>query len=214
MSAAAPQLVLASGSPRRHELVARLGIEVTVAAQGVDESATADEPPGVHAMRVARLKAMAAVECHPGRLVLAADTVVVLGDRILGKPRDRADAVAMLADLAGKTHTVLTALVLLWNGQEAAHLEQARVTMAPFRRDLLRWYAGTGEGDDKAGAYAVQGKGALLVERVDGNVQAVIGLPLAALPELFGRVGLALVASGAGLVLTSRSGSPRRVPQG
>ena len=209
MSGAAAGLVLASGSPRRHELLARLGVAVTVAAQDVDESASADEAPGVHAMRVARLKATAAARRYPHRPVLAADTVVALGERILGKPRDRADAFAMLADLAGRTHTVLTALVLAWNGREATHLEQARVTMVPFRRDLVRWYADTGEGDDKAGAYAVQGKGALLVERVEGNVQAVVGLPLASLPDLFGRVGLRLVASGAGLALTARDEPPR-----
>jgi septum formation protein len=212
MSGAATALVLASGSPRRRELLSRLGLDVEVAAQDVDESPVADETPGAHAMRVARLKGRAAIARYPESPVLAADTVVALGQRIFGKPRDRADAAAMLRDLAGKTHTVLTALVLLWNGQETAHLEQARVTMAPFRRDLWRWYAGTGEGDDKAGAYAVQGQGALLVERVEGNVQAVVGLPLAALPDLLARVNLVLVASGAGLALTSRVGSPRRGP--
>lgn len=214
MSGAATALVLASGSPRRRELLSRLGLDVEVAAQDVDESPVAGETPGAHAIRVAWLKALAATARYPGRPVLAADTVVALGQRILGKPRDRADAAAMLGDLAGKTHTVLTALVLVWDGREAAHLEQARVTMAPFRRELWSWYAGTGEGDDKAGAYAVQGKGALLVERVEGNVQAVVGLPLAALPGLFGRVGLALVASGAGLALRPRGGSPRRGPIG
>ncbi len=209
MSAAGTVLVLASASPRRRELLARLGLELAVAAQAVDESPVAGEPPGAHAMRVARLKARAAIERYPERPVLAADTVVALGERLLGKPRDRADAGAMLRDLAGKTHTVLTAMALLWRGQEAAHLEQARVAMAPFRRELLDWYAGTGEGDDKAGAYALQGKGALLVERVEGNVQAVVGLPLAALPELFARVGLELVASVGGLALKPRGGSPR-----
>lgn len=207
-------LVLASGSPRRRELLSRLGLELAVAAQDVDESPVAGETPGAHAMRVARLKARAAIAHHPDRPVLAADTVVALGQRILGKPRDRAAAAAMLRDLAGKTHTVLTALVLLWNGQEAAHLDQARVTMVPFRRELWRWYAGTGEGDDKAGAYAVQGQGALLVERVEGNVQAVVGLPLAALPDLFARVGLALVPSGAGLALMSPGVAPRQAPTG
>ena len=214
MSRAATALVLASASPRRRELLSRLGLDVEVAAQDVDESPVAGEAPGAHAIRVAWLKARAAIARYPERPVLAADTVVVLGQRILGKPRDRADAAAMLGDLAGKTHTVLTALVLVWDGGEAAHLEQARVTMAPFRRELWSWYAGTGEGDDKAGAYAVQGKGALLVERVEGNVQAVVGLPLAALSGLFGRAGLALVASGAGLALRPRGGSPRRGPIG
>jgi septum formation protein len=214
MSRADVALVLASGSPRRRELLSRLGLDVTVAAQDVDESAVPGETPGAHALRVARLKARAALERHPGAPVLAADTVVALGERILGKPRDRADAAAMLAALAGRAHTVLTALVVLWDGREVEHLEQARVTMAPFRRELWRWYAGTGEGDDKAGAYAVQGKGALLVERVEGNVQAVVGLPLAALPALFAGVGLALVASGAGLGLTPRGGSPRQARRG
>jgi septum formation protein len=208
MSGAATALVLASGSPRRRELLARLGLAVEVAAQDVDERPVVGETPGAHAMRVARLKARAAIARYPESAVLAADTVVARGRRIFGKPRDRADAAAMLGDLAGTTHTVLTALVLLWNGQEAAHLEQARVTMTPFRRDLWRWYAGTGEGDDKAGAYAVQGQGALLVERVEGNVQAVVGLPLAVLPDLFGRVGLELAASGDRLALRPRGGSP------
>ncbi len=120
----------------------------------------------------------------------------------------------MLGDLAGRTHTVLTALVLAWNGREATHLEQARVTMAAFAAICGAGTRVTGEGDDKAGAYAVQGKGALLVDRVEGNVQAVVGLPLAALPELFRRVGLALAASAAGLALTPRAGSPRRARQG
>ncbi len=212
MSSAAAALVLASGSPRRRELLSRLGLDVTVAAQDVDESPVAGETPGAHAMRVARLKARAAIARHPEGAVLAADTVVALGERILGKPRDRADAAATLRDLAGKTHTVVTALVLGWDGHEAAHLEQARVTMAPFRRELWEWYVGTGEGDDKAGAYAVQGQGALLVERVEGNVQAVVGLPLAALPGLFARVGLGLAACGPGLELRPRGGSLPRPP--
>ena len=206
MSATAIALVLASGSPRRRELLSRLGLELVVAPQDVDESPVAGEPPGMHALRVARMKAQAAVERFPGRPVLAADTVVALGDRVLGKPSDRVAAAAMIDDLAGRTHTVLTALVLLWNGREAAHLEQARVTLAPLRPELRRWYNATGEGDDKAGAYAVQGKGALLVDRVEGNVQAVVGLPLAALPELFARAGLTLSAAGDGLVLAPLGG--------
>ena len=214
MSTAATALVLASGSPRRRELLARLGLEVVAAAQDVDEGPVAGESPGDHAVRVAGLKARAAVARHPGLPVLAADTVVALGERVLGKPRDRADAAAMLRLLAGKTHTVLTAVVVVWDGREAAHLEQSRVTMMAFRRELWSWYAGTGEGDDKAGAYAVQGKGALLVERVEGNVQAVVGLPLAALPGLLARVGLELTAAGAGLELRPRGGSPRRAPTG
>ncbi len=197
-------LVLASGSPRRRELLARLGLEVTVVAPGVNESPVVGEAPPIHALRVATQKARAVGTLHPDLPVLAADTVVVLGERIYGKPASRDEAATMLTELAGKTHLVLTALALRWGEREAAHLESARVAIVPFTRALFEWYVATGEGDDKAGAYAVQGKGAALVERVEGNVQAVMGLPLASLPALFARIGLELSANGDRLQLNSR----------
>ena len=196
-------LVLASASPRRSELLGRLGLDVKVAVSHVDEMPLAGEAPATYALRLALEKARAAAHRYPGFPLLAADTVVALGDRIFGKPRDRAEAAGMLADLAGRTHAVVTAMALLWQEREATHVELARVTMAASSAELRAWYRETGEGDDKAGAYAVQGKGALLIERVEGNVQAVVGLPLAPLPGLLARVGLRLAAAGARLTLTS-----------
>jgi septum formation protein len=197
-------LVLASGSPRRRELLSRLGLDLTVAAPDVDETPVPGEPPTIHALRLAREKARAGAALHPELPCLGADTVVVLGDRIFGKPASRGEAAAMLTDLAGKVHVVLTALALRWGESEASHLESAEVRIAPYSRELFEWYVATGEGDDKAGAYAVQGKGAALVERVDGNVQAVVGLPLAPLPDLFEQAGLELVAAEDGLIITPR----------
>jgi len=204
MSRRSLTLILASGSPRRRELLARLGLELLVVAPEIDETPLPSEPPPIHAVRIAGAKALAVWERHPDLPVLAADTVVVLGERIFGKPSGRAEAAEMLAELAGKTHTVLTALALRWGRREADHLEVATVAIVPHSEQLFRWYVATGECDDKAGAYAVQGRGALLVERVEGNVQAVVGLPLAALPGLFARVGLELTTDGDRLLISPR----------
>jgi septum formation protein len=194
-------LILASASPRRLELLGRLGLRLEVAPAEVDETPYPGESPPLHVRRIARAKALEAAARRPGRPVLAADTVVVLGTRILGKPVDRVEAAEMLRALAGRSHLVMTSVVVIHDGSEAAILEAARVTFLPLDTQLHQWYLATGEGDDKAGAYAVQGKGAILVERVEGNVQAVVGLPLAPLPNLFRRIGLELVSSGEHLVL-------------
>lgn len=195
-------LILASASPRRRELISRLGLAVEVAPADVDEAPRPGEPPALCALRVARAKALHAAARFPESPVLAADTIVVLGRRILGKPVDRSEAAAMLRDLSGRAHTVVTALAVRWRGREATHLEHARVVIAPLPGPLIDWYVTTGEADDKAGAYAVQGRAAVFVERVEGNVQAVVGLPLAPLRGLFARVGLDLKPAGERLVLT------------
>jgi septum formation protein len=205
-------LVLASASPRRRELLARLGLDVVVVPAHVDETPVPGEPGPVHALRVANAKAAAVILDHPDQAVIAADTVVVRDGRIFGKPRDRSEAVAMLRALAGATHVVATAVAVRWQGREASHLEVARVTFSPFDAELFGWYLATGEGDDKAGAYAVQGRGAVLVERVEGNVQAVVGLPLAVVPGLLGRVGLHLVARGDRLALVPEAGTEGNPP--
>jgi len=208
MSRAAPWLVLASASPRRRALLARLGLEFSVDVPDVDETPAPGEKPPAHAMRIAVAKARAVGTRRPDAAVLAADTVVALGTRIFGKPASRPEAAAMLAELAGRTHTVFTATVLRCGGREAHHLETASVKLVSGPPELYDWYVGTGEVDDKAGAYAVQGKGAVLVERIEGNVQAVMGLPLAALPRLFETMDLRLAVSGDRLTL-SRKASPR-----
>jgi septum formation protein len=197
-------LVLASASPRRRELLAQLGLDVIFAEPQVDESGIAGEPPSAYALRLAALKARAVAPRFPAVPVLAADTVVALGERSLGKPTDRSDARAMLLALSGRTHVVITALALAFEGAEVQHLDQALVRFVPPNYELLGWYLASGEGDDKAGAYAAQGKGAVLIERIEGNFQAVVGLPLAPLPGLFARVGLALAAHDGRLAISRR----------
>lgn len=204
MSAGSLRLILASGSPRRLELLSRLGLEPLVAPTNVDESVPEGESPARHVLRLARSKVRAAALAHPGDPVLAADTIVVAAGAVLGKPEDVRDALAMVSALRGRTHVVMTAVAVRHGAREATHLSAAQVTFAPAADGLTGWYATTGEGLDKAGAYAVQGRGAVLVERVAGNVQAVVGLPLAALPALFARVGLELRAEGTRLVLARR----------
>jgi len=195
-------LILASASPRRRELISRLGLAVEIAPADVDEAPRPGEPPALCALRVARAKALHASGRFQESPVLAADTIVVLGQRILGKPVDRFEAVAMLRALSGRSHTVITAMAARWQGREATHLEHARVVIAPLPGPLIDWYVATGEADDKAGAYAVQGRAAVFIDRVEGNVQAVVGLPLAPLRGLFARVGLDLKPAGERLVLT------------
>ena len=197
------RLVLASASPRRRELVALLGIPITCAPADIDESTLPGEPPGCHVLRVARAKASRVASAHPGSPVLAADTTVVVGDTILGKPRDRAEARAMLALLSGRTHSVLTGMCLMWRGHVASHLEPATVTFRRLDAALIDWYLASGEGDDKAGAYGVQGLAGALISRVEGNVQAVIGLPLAPLLDLFQKVGIETTVTGAALALSA-----------
>lgn len=198
-------IVLASASPRRRELVARLGLAVEVAPTDIDETPREGEPPPVYALRTAREKLRAAAAGRPDKPVIAADTVVGVGGEILGKPTDRRHAREMIARLAGRTHMVFTAVAVGWHTAEACHLEAARVSFAAACGEILDWYAQSGEGDDKAGAYAVQGAGAVLVPRVEGNVQAIVGLPLAVLPALFLRVGLQLLRRDGRLVLSPRA---------
>jgi septum formation protein len=194
-------LVLASSSPRRRELLSRLGIALEVAPAEVDESVLPDVAPERHALRVAMAKATAVADGNPGNPVLAADTIVVASGSILGKPRDDEEARSMLRRLAGRGHLVITALALRFRGLAVSRLELARVYFTPMEPALIDWYVATGEPADKAGAYAVQGRGALFVARVEGNVQAVVGLPLAAIPALLRRAGLRLRPEGQRLVL-------------
>jgi septum formation protein len=173
-------LVLASASPRRADLLRGLGIAFIVLPAELDETRLDDEDPGAMTERLAQAKAAAALRPPAPSLVLAADTVVVVDGAVLGKPADRADAVRMLARLAGRTHEVITAIALRAVPEETVAVERAlsRVTFAPMTEQEIRWYAGTGEGADKAGAYALQGIGALFVTAIEGSYTNVIGLPL------------------------------------
>jgi septum formation protein len=171
----APTLVLASASPRRRALLEQLGIALHVDPPHVEESVRAGETAERYVLRLAREKAEAVRTRHPGSTVLAADTSVVLDGALLGKPGSPDEALTMLRSLSGRTHHVLTAVAIAGAGER---LVTAAVTFAPASETALRWYVSTGEPMDKAGAYAVQGIGGFLVERIEGSHSAVVGLPL------------------------------------
>ena len=193
MSSGTPILVLASASPRRQELLARLGIPFTVQPSRIPEIHPPGPPAGALAA-VALDKARAvAREWTGGRaVVLGADTEVVLDGHYLGKPRDATDAVRILTELSGRTHEVITgvALVEAPSGREETAAVTTRVTMAVATQEEIAAYVATGEPFDKAGGYAVQGLGARLVARVDGCLTNVIGLPVETTRGLLERWGL------------------------
>ena len=184
-----PPLVLASRSPRRAELLQRLGLRFACEPADIDERYEGDEMPAAHAERLAREKAFVAAGRHPDALVLAGDTVVVLGRDVLGKPRDAADAVAMLERLGGRAHDVYTAVAVRWRGRTESAVERTRVWMRALPRADLEAYVATGEPLDKAGAYGIQGYGAALVERIEGDFFAVMGLPVVRTLVLLERLG-------------------------
>ena len=191
------RLVLASASPRRRELLTGLGLTFEVRAARVDEPPLPGELPAAMVERLARQKALAsaAVGEADHEMVLAADTTVVIDGLILGKPVDQAEAVAMLAQLAGRTHEVLSAVAVVTPaGQVASVVDRTLVTMASLDAAQIRWYVATGEPMDKAGAYAIQGLGALLVETIAGSYTNVVGLPLPATARLVASVGYELLA--------------------
>jgi septum formation protein len=183
-------LILASASPRRSAFLAGLGlpVEVRVPPPGAEPIPSRDEEPTAFALRAAQAKAAAVLEaCASGGvpeatpLIIAADTIVVLRKRILGKPRDPAEALDMLRSLAGKTHTVTTACALVSARERRLFAAHSRVRLWDCPDALLRAYAAGGEAEDKAGAYAVQGAGAALVQSIAGSWSNVVGLPLAEL---------------------------------
>ncbi len=171
-------IVLASCSPRRAEILTSLGIAFLVDPSHVPEELAPDESAREAAQRLAAAKAAEVAPRHPGSWVLAADTLVVLGGDILGKPRDDADAARMLRLLSGRRHRVVTAVRLARAGNPGEGLiEESAVDMAPLSEQELAWYVATGEPRDKAGAYAVQGLGARFIEGVEGSYSNVMGLP-------------------------------------
>jgi septum formation protein len=181
-------LVLASASPRRRELLATVGLPFSVEVSDVAEERAPGEPPVAYARRLAVAKARAvAARRAPGVLVIGADTIVVAADppegTVLEKPRDRADARRMIEALSGRTHEVVTAFALVDapRGPEDVRHVVTRVTFRSLEEAEIAGYVESGEGDDKAGGYAVQGLGAGLVERVDGSYTNVVGLPVAEL---------------------------------
>lgn len=189
-----PKLVLASSSPRRKELLGHFGLPFTVQVPDVDESELPGEAPHAHVGRLAVEKAAAVGAGMSEGLVIAADTVVVLDDRIIGKPADPAGARRMLSDLAGRTHLVYTGLAVadLSTGQVRTAVVRSEVTMKQIPGEEITRYVAGGEPLDKAGAYAVQGQGSRYVASVEGSFTNVVGLPLRELRDLLALSGCAL----------------------
>lgn len=185
-----PAVVLASASPRRRELLSLIGIAHDVRPSGVDETALPDESPVAHAERLARAKAAAAASSAPGNIVIGADTIVVIDDVIIGKPASRKDATQTLRRLSGRMHTVVTAVAVAFNGALVSRVEQVSVTFRALSDMEIAEYVATGEPMDKAGSYGIQGYGATIVQRIEGDYFAVMGLSLVRLVELLQCVGI------------------------
>lgn len=186
------RLVLASGSPRRREMLENLGVEFVVRPVDIDETPREGEQPEPYVLRLARAKAQAAV-ADADEVVLAADTIVASGDELLGKPRDPDDARRMLEQLSGREHQVLTGVAVTQADHGLrAEVERTRVQFAELSAAEIDWYVESREPLDKAGAYAIQGLGALFVTRLEGNYSNVVGLPLPLTYRLLAEFGYSL----------------------
>lgn len=191
----APDIILASNSPRRRELLRQIGLSFTTDPSDVDEKVLAGESPESYAVRVALDKARAAAARAGSGIVIAADTIVVLDDSILGKPADRRDAERMLSLLSGRMHVVITGLAIIdaAEGKTVTGTSLTRVWFRDLSRDEIASYVKSGEPLDKAGAYGIQGKGSLLVKQIEGCYFNVVGLPLSLLGELFRNFSIRLL---------------------
>jgi len=189
---ASPSVVLASASPRRRELLGRLGIEPEVVVAEVDEAPLEAEDPAATVARLAAAKA-GAVDAAPGALVVGADTEVVLDGRVLGKPADPGAAARMLRSLSGREHEVLTGLHVRCDDRNAGAVERTVVRFRALGDDEIAAYVASAEPYDKAGGYGIQGAGGAFVERIEGSDTNVVGLPLATLVRLAADVGVTLL---------------------
>lgn len=185
-------MILASASPRRESLLRDLGWDFRIVPPNVEESLLDGVPPSEQAVRLASEKADSVCAGFPDALVIAADTIVVLEKEILGKPRDPDDAIRMLSLLAGKTHSVITGIAVRFKGRSASGSEMTRVTFRDLSDHEVRAYYSGGESMDKAGAYAIQGWGSLLVSSIEGCYFNVVGLPLYRLSRLLEETGIDL----------------------
>ncbi|MBQ4466309.1 MAG: septum formation protein Maf [Oscillospiraceae bacterium] len=174
-------LILASGSPRRKELLSLITDDFIVHSVDADETLPAGMPVEMAAAYLADLKAHTAAQIFPDQIVIGCDTIVLLGDEIMGKPKDREDAHRMLRALSGETHSVLTGTSLYYGTQTTVFTTETLVTFYPLSDAEIERYLDTGEPFDKAGAYGIQGKGSLLVQGIEGDYFNVVGLPVAGL---------------------------------
>ncbi len=179
------RIILASASPRRAELLSAAGFEFDVVPADVDETPQQNEEPRAYVLRVARAKAHQIGRLQSAeRVVLAADTTVTVDGRVMGKPRDRDDAVAMLRVLSGVVHEVLTAVVMQRGGRRLEEVVATQVRFQPLTDEEIAWYVGSGEPIGKAGAYGIQGRAARFIDRIDGSWSNVVGLPISTVYRL------------------------------
>ena len=183
-------VVLASASPRRRELLKLIGIVHGVRPADADESYSAEEEPAAYAERLAREKAAIVTGVVRDSLVIGADTIVVIDGHLLGKPRDAEEAARMLKLLRGRTHIVMTAVAVSFQGKTVSGVEKVSVTFRDLSDGEIEAYIDTGEPMDKAGAYGIQGYGATIVKRIEGDYFAVMGLSLVLLVALMAEVGV------------------------
>lgn len=180
-----PEIVLASGSPRRSEIMTAVGWKFTTDIPDIDESVFLEEKPADYVRRLAREKARVIAARHPGSIVLGADTTVVVDEQIVGKPEDLEDAMRMLRLLSGRWHEVVTGVALVRDEQVRGAIQTTRVKFAALTEEEARFLAENGEPLDKAGAYAVQAQAALFIEAIEGDYWNVVGLPINLVYGLF-----------------------------
>ena len=182
-------LILASQSPRRRELLGLTGLDFTVRVADIDETMDPGKAPFDEVARVSRMKALA-VEREPGDVVIAADTIVVCEGRVLGKPRDEEDAFRILSQLSGRHHEVMTGMTVLRGDEVITHTEVTKIHFRQLHPDELRAYIASGEPMDKAGAYGIQGGAALFADQMEGDYYNVMGLPVCRLAMILRGFGL------------------------
>ncbi len=190
-----PKIILASGSPRRIELLKMLGCKFQIIPSQIEEKINPHLSPVQNAKRIARLKSLGVASKFSEGIIIAADTMVVLNKKILGKPKNKKEAREMLKNLSGKEHEVITGLAII-NAKTKKIFQDAVITKVKFMElndNLIRKYIASGETLDKAGAYAIQGKGSLMIESIKGDYFNVVGLPLNALNQLLKKFGVSLI---------------------
>lgn len=189
-------LILASKSPRRRELLAQMGLTDFEIHPAVGEELAEPgltPPELVQALALHKAREVAEKFAHPGDLVIGADTIVVLNDQVLGKPHDEAHALEMLTALSGREHHVYTGVAVLQDGRELAQVEDTAVWFRDASQAELNRYIATGEPMDKAGAYGIQGRGGLLVSRIEGDYTNVVGLPIVRLASMLAQFGVTVL---------------------
>ena len=187
--------ILASQSPRRRELLSMLGLTFEIITADIDEAFDKSLSVEAAVAEVCRRKAEAVGKDNPGRLIVAADTIVVVDGTVLGKPHSEEEAFGMLKNLSGRSHTVMTAFCLYRDGEAETHVEQTHLRFKPLSNEEIRAYIATGSPMDKAGAYGIQDGAAIFVEALEGDYYNVMGLPLCALVKCLRRRGIPVLGT-------------------